>query len=374
MSLLNGRPMVEPIPHRPIIFLSQMPEWVDNSLFRKQIQKDKISYLRVLPISIRIVGIIFGIVFGGLCLWVNINMLHDIRNLFDILIILVTFFGFVFPFIILIINCIQNPNRNFVYDRIKGTLTMPSNWFMWNNKTVTIPLKQVRYLIRPVVGPFGGVTIKIIFPKYKNPTHLLNITFGSHGMMDLRQLSNRAIRSELSVINWFMDRNRPLPPGLLFDPYREEDYLRRREEGFPFPLYETKLEHAIRLYKKDYVSKKVSMIDVTPDEMKENSNGKIETIFRSCFNQETKGFTLGYYYRRLILSDSSTFQSELGKEVYFVQKIKMGYAEDLSTKPIANFFGKILTSVEEDIDYKEKRTRIVCTLEELNKKVKQLNF
>lgn len=35
----------------------------------------------------------------------------------------------------------------------------------------------------------------------------------------------------------YMDRNRPLPEGKIFDPYREADFERRKAEGFPKPLY-----------------------------------------------------------------------------------------------------------------------------------------
>jgi len=41
----------------------------------------------------------------------------------------------------------------------------------------------------------------------------------------------------MSLYVWYMDSNRPLPPGTAFDAYREDDYLRRREEGFAEPLY-----------------------------------------------------------------------------------------------------------------------------------------
>jgi hypothetical protein len=34
-----------------------------------------------------------------------------------------------------------------------------------------------------------------------------------------------------------MDKNRPLPPGTAFDPYRQQDYERRKKLGFPRPLY-----------------------------------------------------------------------------------------------------------------------------------------
>ena len=36
---------------------------------------------------------------------------------------------------------------------------------------------------------------------------------------------------------WYMDKNRPLPPGTAFDPYRQKDFERRKAEGFPKPLY-----------------------------------------------------------------------------------------------------------------------------------------
>ena len=35
----------------------------------------------------------------------------------------------------------------------------------------------------------------------------------------------------------YMDKNRPLPQGDTFDPYREKDFLRRKAEGFPKPIY-----------------------------------------------------------------------------------------------------------------------------------------
>jgi len=35
---------------------------------------------------------------------------------------------------------------------------------------------------------------------------------------------------------WYMDKNRPLPPGTAFDPYREADFQRRKAEGFPKPI------------------------------------------------------------------------------------------------------------------------------------------
>ncbi len=36
---------------------------------------------------------------------------------------------------------------------------------------------------------------------------------------------------------WYMDKNRPLPPGKAFDAYRQRDFERRKAAGFPKPLY-----------------------------------------------------------------------------------------------------------------------------------------
>ena len=33
------------------------------------------------------------------------------------------------------------------------------------------------------------------------------------------------------------DKNRPLPPGREFDPFRQADFERRKSEGFPPPMY-----------------------------------------------------------------------------------------------------------------------------------------
>ena len=44
-----------------------------------------------------------------------------------------------------------------------------------------------------------------------------------------------------SYFVWYMDKNRPLPPGKAFDPYREKDFERRKSEGFPKPLYKSNI-------------------------------------------------------------------------------------------------------------------------------------
>ena len=55
-------------------------------------------------------------------------------------------------------------------------------------------------------------------------------------------LSHSDIYAFWEFVVWYMDKNRPLPPGTAFDPYRKEDYKRRRGEGFPPPIYDSYIE------------------------------------------------------------------------------------------------------------------------------------
>jgi hypothetical protein len=38
---------------------------------------------------------------------------------------------------------------------------------------------------------------------------------------------------------WYMDKNRPLPPGDAFDAFRDADFERRKADGFPAPLFKS---------------------------------------------------------------------------------------------------------------------------------------
>lgn len=52
-----------------------------------------------------------------------------------------------------------------------------------------------------------------------------------------RMITNILIPDSFSSFySLYMDRNRPLPLGKIFDPYREKDFKRRQSEGFPEPI------------------------------------------------------------------------------------------------------------------------------------------
>ncbi|CAA0217579.1 Probable transmembrane hypothetical protein [Tenacibaculum maritimum] len=54
-------------------------------------------------------------------------------------------------------------------------------------------------------------------------------------------IAHNLVEESWSFMVWYMDKNRPLPPGSAFDAYREQDYQRRKAAGFPKPLYPSKI-------------------------------------------------------------------------------------------------------------------------------------
>ena len=79
------------------------------------------------------------------------------------------------------------------------------------------------------------------------------------GMKSYAIVSDLLPYISMSYYVWYMDRNRPLPPGSALDDYRESDYLRRRSESFPFPQYMS----AIPTPEADYLIKKYKDTDAS---------------------------------------------------------------------------------------------------------------
>ena len=64
----------------------------------------------------------------------------------------------------------------------------------------------------------------------------------SQGANKVAILSEHNLEEYWSFTVWYMDKNRPLPPGTAFDPYRQKDFERRKAEGFPKPLYPSTID------------------------------------------------------------------------------------------------------------------------------------
>ena len=115
-----------------------------------------------------------------------------------------------------IIYNFTHPKKILILDRLNGIITFPG--FLYG-KPITMSFEEV---LAQIKGRGYGLAL----------LHKNKITF-----YDV-DLEYEPLRS-WSFMVWYMDKNRPLPPGKVFDPYRQKDYERRKKEGFPKPLYQS---------------------------------------------------------------------------------------------------------------------------------------
>jgi len=119
-----------------------------------------------------------------------------------------------------IIYNFTHPKKILILDRLNGIITFPG--FLYG-KAITMPFEEVLAEVRGGYGA-GSPTLALL--------HQNKLTAYS------AILESTPLQS-WSFMVWYMDKNRPLPPGKVFDPYRQKDYERRKAEGFPEPLYES---------------------------------------------------------------------------------------------------------------------------------------
>ena len=123
---------------------------------------------------------------------------------------------------------IINPSRRIVFNRLEGTITMPASKWRWlSKKTVTQPFTEAYFTTGTArssnwigIGVPGSISTFLFLPS-------------RYGQEKLR---------DFSALVWYMDKNRPLPPGAKLDPHREKDYNRRKAEGFPEPLFRSRID------------------------------------------------------------------------------------------------------------------------------------
>lgn len=120
------------------------------------------------------------------------------------------------PFILLVSQLFAH-KRRFVLDRMNGTVTFPRHLFF---PRCTVPFSKV-------------------IPGYSKGT--MNLAF-RFCFLHPRTKAAIPVLADYDSDWWpfyvlYMDKNRPLPQGEVFDPYREKDFLRRKAAGFPKPIY-----------------------------------------------------------------------------------------------------------------------------------------
>jgi len=167
------------------------------------------------------VNIEFGIIGIALGIWLIISTESIQQRILPILLILGGAFWLVYG-----VYAKKN-YKIFELKRLVGTVTYPDSYF---RKPLKGKFKDLHVVIA-VTGNIDGY-VDSEYLKFVN-------TFKPRKLTLLYTFYGREPYKDWSFYVWYMDKNRPLPPGTAFDPYRQQDFERRKAEGFPKPLYES---------------------------------------------------------------------------------------------------------------------------------------
>ncbi|MDH7446813.1 hypothetical protein [Aquimarina sp. 2201CG14-23] len=115
------------------------------------------------------------------------------------------------------------PKKEQILNRRDGLITLTG--FYWQ-KNITMPFKNC--LFAYTTGGEDGTGAFML--------QAIRPTKSRLNSYDDFMISSDCYDS-MSLICWYMDKNRPLPPGDAFDEYRQQDYENRKAKGFPRPLY-----------------------------------------------------------------------------------------------------------------------------------------
>ncbi|CAA0248695.1 hypothetical protein ACE1MK_04815 [Tenacibaculum maritimum] len=120
------------------------------------------------------------------------------------------------------------PKKEGILNRRDGLITFTG--FMWE-PDITMEFKKVEFAYSTGgENMIGAFQLQIIRPNKWFQT------------FEVAGYIGKDCYANMSFITWYMDKNRPLPPGASFDAYREQDYQRRKAAGFPRPLYPSVIE------------------------------------------------------------------------------------------------------------------------------------
>ncbi|CAA0178506.1 hypothetical protein [Tenacibaculum maritimum] len=143
----------------------------------------------------------------------------------DVVVVMGMLMSFGLSGVLTIIYGFVAPIKYLVFDRINGIIVMPRNF----RTTVEIPFKTGHARQGYMNSSPGVISSMLGFVSSKDKDRVGGL------------LTEHCIEDFWSFTVWYMDKNRPLPPGSAFDAYREQDYQRRKAAGFPKPLYPSKI-------------------------------------------------------------------------------------------------------------------------------------
>ncbi|MFT7900965.1 hypothetical protein VBY74_13400 [Tenacibaculum ascidiaceicola] len=199
------------------------PSKLDNGYVERK-RSDYILYddkFLVVKVAYFIVPVIFGVASLILSLLL-IFPLSETRDTADWALLIISICCTIF----FVIFGLTMPKKESILNRKDGLITFAG--FLWQ-PNITMEFKKTEFAYSTGGEDLvGGFQLQIIRPN-KWQTFAITGYVGSECYEDM------------SFITWYMDKNRPLPPGEAFDPYRQQDFERRKAEGFPKPLYPSKI-------------------------------------------------------------------------------------------------------------------------------------
>ncbi len=129
-------------------------------------------------------------------------------------------------FVFFIIYYFTMPKKEIILNRLDGTITFPG--WMWK-KNITMPFNKIKFSYTSG-GPNMVGAYQLLIVRPDKAGSILQFPFGGVDCY-----------TDLSLLTWYMDSNRPLPPHTDLDPYREKDYERRKKAKFKKPLYPSQI-------------------------------------------------------------------------------------------------------------------------------------
>lgn len=132
--------------------------------------------------------------------------------------------GFIFLFL-----SVRIKKRIWKFNRLTQKVIVPK---FFTGNPCTYQIHDLRVKSFCVFKAFN-IWIPLLYHKSKWPISTLPILLSIKNNC----LFGVDVSQELSFYLWYLDRNRPLPPGELFDSLRENDFLRRRSDNFKLPLF-----------------------------------------------------------------------------------------------------------------------------------------
>jgi hypothetical protein len=156
--------------------------------------------------------------------WMRSYLFDDFISTFLILMVLGIIL-FIPSTIFLLYAFFAPGNKKIIFNRLKGTVQLPG--ILWDKPHI-IKFNELHAVlsVASVAAPGMQISARRTRSWWDRAGGGVNINIGGKTPWE-----------SWSLWVWYMDKNRPLPPGEALDPYRKKDYARRKSDGFPRPLY-----------------------------------------------------------------------------------------------------------------------------------------